>query len=190
VQLAEFEAGIGADSGEVLCGAGDGFAWSRVLCAVVVVCVCGDWPAGCGMSEPRQLELFKGRRQRGARLPPGLEFHLHVSVADVLRRWIMPGWRWTHIASGEYRTPATAARLARMGVMAGWPDLILLPPVPSHGAVFLELKRRGGRLSPEQRDFAGWAHDNGYAYAVVDNLRSAIAILAEWGAVRTGIDAQ
>jgi hypothetical protein len=136
------------------------------------------------MSEPRQLHLFKGRRQRGLRLPPGLEFHLHVSVADVLRRWIMPGWRWTHIASGEYRTPATAARLKRMGVQPGWPDLILLGP-RGLGVYFLELKRRGGKPTVEQHAFEEWCRDNGYPFAVTDDFKTATATLMEWGALRT-----
>ena len=47
--------------------------------------------------------------------------------------------------ANELRDPATAGRLKRLGVMAGWPDLLFAGP----GArmAFLELKRRGGRLN-------------------------------------------
>ena len=80
------------------------------------------------------------------------EFRLHCAVADLIRRTAAPGWRWTHIASGEYRTPTTAGRLKRMGVTPGWPDFLF---VSAQGRVaFLELKRPGGRLSPKQTDIA------------------------------------
>jgi hypothetical protein len=142
------------------------------------------------MTIAKQLSLFKSRRQRGVALPPPLEFYLHVSIIDILQRWINPGWRFNHIASGEYRLPATAARLKRMGVQKGWPDIIIFPPLPSRGAMFLELKRRGGRLSPAQQAFADWAHDHGYAHEVIADYASALVVLRGWGVIRTGITPQ
>jgi hypothetical protein len=50
--------------------------------------------------------------------------------------------------SGEYRDSITASRLQRLGVVAGWPDLQFAGP--DRKMVFLELKRRGGRLSEAQ----------------------------------------
>src|SRR6185436_8224446 len=48
-----------------------------------------------------QLNLFKGKRQRGTQPPPPKEFALHCMVADTVRRWILPGWIWTHFPAGE-----------------------------------------------------------------------------------------
>lgn len=62
-----------------------------------------------------QLHLFKSSRQRGTAPPAPSEFCLHVTIADVLRRWSLPNWQWVHLPFGEYRTAATAGRLARMG---------------------------------------------------------------------------
>jgi hypothetical protein len=87
----------------------------------------------------RQLSLFGSKRQRGKAPPTPLEFALHCSIADVLRRWIMPGWKFTHVPAGEARpavinkqgkrvSPA-GERLKRMGLSEGWPDLMLLPPL-------------------------------------------------------------
>jgi hypothetical protein len=45
--------------------------------------------------------LFKSRRQRGALPPAPSEYQLHCAVVDTVKRWIMPGWIFTHIASGE-----------------------------------------------------------------------------------------
>jgi hypothetical protein len=107
----------------------------------------------------RQLHLFKGKRQRGAEPPSPGEYQLHCAVADVVRRWPMPGWIYTHIASGEKRDMETAARLKRMGVVAGWPDLQFFGP---QGQVcFVELKAKGGRLSEAQAAVASHLVDAG-----------------------------
>ena len=70
----------------------------------------------------RQLSLFKSRRQRGTLPPAPSEFSLHVTIADVLLRWSLPGVEWTHFPAGELRTAATAGKLARMGTRRGWAD--------------------------------------------------------------------
>jgi len=106
-------------------------------------------------------------------------------VADVLRRWLMPGWRWTHIPLGEHRTKATAAKLKRMGVNPGWPDIILLSPLGLPH--FLELKRRGGDLTDQQDEFKQWCRDRKVPHFVTDSFDAAVAQLKTWGAVRAAI---
>jgi hypothetical protein len=44
-------------------------------------------------------QLSKSKRQRGIAAPGPSELQLHCAVADTVRRWIMPGWIYTHIAS-------------------------------------------------------------------------------------------
>ena len=150
--------------------------------------------------EPSQLPLF-GKRKRPGR--GSKEFNLHVMVADVLNRWGTPEWEWTHLPFGEHRSAITGARLKRMGTKRGWPDFILLPPmqiVPNMldtkrkvslypRPCFLELKRKGGKLTDEQEALALWMQANGYEYAVADNFNDAIAILKDWGAVRASVSA-
>ena len=136
------------------------------------------------MTAAGQPDLFTKRVRKP---PPASEFSLHVMTADVLGRWISPGWIFTHLASGEHRNKVTAARLKRMGLKPGWPDFVLLSPTGQ--AHFLELKRRGGRLSESQRDFADWCAEYGCTFAVADDFDSALAILREWGAVRTSVHA-
>jgi hypothetical protein len=130
------------------------------------------------------------------RPPPAPEFHLHVLVADVLRRWAMPGWRWTHMPLGEERPSQiikgkrvsfAGARLKRMGVNPGWADFILLSPTAV--AHFLELKRRGETLSEAQEDFANWCVEHRAPFVATDDFRVALATLKDWGAVRRSIHA-
>jgi len=137
---------------------------------------------------PGQLSLFGGKRQRGVKRPSAPEYALHCMVADTLRRWGNSDWRWTHIASGEKRTPRTAGRLKRMGVQKGWHDFILLSP--QGRAHFLELKRKGGSLTDEQCELAEWMRHAGYPFAMADNYNDAVIALRDWGAVRTTIEVQ
>src|SRR4051812_16425507 len=48
---------------------------------------------------PGQLNLFRSRKQRGIAPPAPSEYQLHCMVVDTVRRWRMPGWIFTHIAS-------------------------------------------------------------------------------------------
>jgi hypothetical protein len=138
------------------------------------------------MIHERQLRLFGSKRQRGKAVDYSpSEFQFQCAVADTLRRWIAPDWIFNHIPLGGHRTKVTAARLKRMGTQPGWPDFILLSPA---GRVsFLELKRRGGTLSEEQRAFAEWCTAHGVTYGIARNFDTALDFLKAWGAVRTTI---
>jgi hypothetical protein len=142
-----------------------------------------------------QLTLF-GKRQRAPRAAP--EFNLHVLIANILRRWGSKGWDWTHLPFGEYRgdperARITGARLKRMGAGKGWPDFMFFAPAIDDctpGCVyFLELKRKGGRLTDEQKALMQSLRMKGHRYGVADNFDDAIAILKTWGAVRVSVSA-
>ncbi|MEY9184730.1 hypothetical protein ABIG06_006278 [Bradyrhizobium sp. USDA 326] len=137
----------------------------------------------------RQLSLFKGKRQRGPSPPPPLEFESHCFLADVIRRWIMPQWRFTHLPFGEHRNKATAARLQRMGVNAGWPDFIFVGP--GQRVFWLELKRRGrGRIHDDQAVVLGHLVACGFSLLVTTSVDDAIAELKARGILRSTFEVQ
>src|SRR5580765_8238802 len=141
-----------------------------------------DAASGRAIPHGRQLSLFKSKRQRGVRPPAAKEFALHCMVADMLRRWIMPGWLWTHFPAGEARTLITGARLKRMGLNRGFPDFQFFH---ADGRVaFLELKRRGSRLDENQSAVAGHLEDAGHRYAMTDSFEEAVATLVQWKILR------
>lgn len=131
-----------------------------------------------------QLNLFKGRRQRGVKAPAPKEFKLHVSLAKILDISLMPGWRYTHLPFGEKRDPITAGRLKAMGTKPGWPDFIF---VGRRGVFWLELKRQGGRLSDAQEDVRDHLTMSGYPYKCTSDIEDAIATLKEYGIVRAKV---
>jgi hypothetical protein len=131
----------------------------------------------------RQLSLFKSRRQRGTLPPAPSEFSLHVTIADVLLRWSLPGVEWTHFPAGELRTAATAGKLARMGTRRGWADFQIFH---ADGRVMLlEIKRPGGKLSEDQRRIADHMLAAGHAFEVVNSVEAAIEVLVGWNVVRS-----
>ncbi|MCP1778785.1 hypothetical protein ACVMGC_001062 [Bradyrhizobium barranii subsp. barranii] len=148
----------------------------------------------------RQMSLFKGKRQRGISPPPPPEFNTHVVLADLLKRWGNPQWRWTHLPLGEHREhrinpktgkrySLTGQRLQRMGVNPGWPDFVFAGPGCS--IFWLELKRlKRGRMSEEQSDIAAHLVACGFAYLCTSSLDDAVATLKQLGILRPNIQVQ
>ena len=101
----------------------------------------------------------------------------------------MPGWIFTHIASGEKRDQVTAARLKRMGVTAGWPDLM-----------FFGIARRGVRhriegegrpaVGSAGRDQAPPGASRPWLSRDSSDYREVVETLKGWGVLRSGIHVQ
>ena len=66
----------------------------------------------------------------------------------MLRLMVLPPAQWSTFAAGHTWLPGPiAAKLYRLGLAAGWPDLLCV----HDGHVFgIELKRKGGRLSKDR----------------------------------------
>ena len=60
--------------------------------------------------------------------PPPKELSLHIALADHLRAFARPDWRWSHFPAGEIRDRRHAAKLKAMGLQRGWPDFLLIAP--------------------------------------------------------------
>ena len=140
------------------------------------------------MPRPRvrlgQIDLLTKRVRAVDYKRSASEFAICCTLADVLKRWLKPGWRFSHFPAGELRDDATGARLKRMGLMPGWPDYILFAP-KGGGPRFLEMKRaKYNYLTDEQSEFQTWALEQGYGYAVARGLDEALLIVRGWGALR------
>jgi hypothetical protein len=137
----------------------------------------------------RQLDLLRGPRQRGRRLPSPSEFSVHCLVAQTLERWLVPGWTWWHPPNGELRETPTAIRLKRMGVRPGVSDFHLIGP-PHASLHALELKRRGSKPTLAQAAFLQKVRTAGGYAAWVDSYEGAIDILTVWGALPRSFEVQ
>lgn len=84
------------------------------------------------------------------------------------------------VPNGGWRHIRTAAYLKAEGVKAGVPDLLLpVPSAPYHG-LFIEMKRKGGTVSKNQRWWVAQLRNQGYAVAVCYSGAEAIGVLREW----------
>ncbi len=78
------------------------------------------------------------------RAPVVAEDDLHVSVAEALDRLLLPPAQWTTFPAGSVPLPPQfAAKLSRLGLKRGWPDVLIV----HRDVMGIELKRDGGRLS-------------------------------------------
>ena len=143
------------------------------------------------MSEPVQKDLLTNR-WRKVQAPGPSEVQLQISVVQHLRWRCREGVTYLHVPNGELRDKRTAAKLKAMGVLPGVADLILiwgeLISTPylevTPRLLFLELKVRGGKLSPEQSEFRDVMRKCGAAFEIADNIDDAIAILDRYGILK------
>lgn len=73
--------------------------------------------------------------------------------------------------------------LKRMGLSKGFPDLIVLARNKSqtHEVLFIEMKRqKGGRVSPEQKEWIQKLDNNGYCVGIAKGFESAVKILDKY----------
>jgi hypothetical protein len=86
-----------------------------------------------------------------------------------------------HIPNGGKRGKTEAARLKRMGVKPGVPDLCLPLARGGFHGLYVEMKRLdGGRVSTEQKAWLAALHAAGHCVAVADGHEQAIAVLRDY----------
>lgn len=105
-----------------------------------------------------------------------------------LRQAAIPALRLMHaIPNGGHRHKAVAARLKREGVKAGIPDISL--PVARGGfhGLYIEMKTKGGRVQPEQKQWRRDLIDEGYRHAICWSWEEAVREITEYlGLGKTG----
>lgn len=89
-----------------------------------------------------------------------------------------------HIPNGGWRHPSTAVRLKAEGVRAGVPDYCLPSPSGRFNGLFLELKKPGGKMTPEQHWWVKRLIQHGYAAGVCSGSDHAIEILSRYLGVK------
>lgn len=103
------------------------------------------------------------------------EHRLQASVADFLALALPPHEAvFCSIPNGGKRDKGTAGKLKAEGLQPGAPDLLILW---KGRAIGLELKTRGGRLSPEQMAFSMRWTTAGGVYAVARSLEEVAGLL-------------
>jgi hypothetical protein len=113
------------------------------------------------------------------------ESNEQMTVVDWLR---VHRIRFTATANGIYTHPVSMSRMKRLGVAVGLPDILIFdrPPMCIDGKLFIgaaiEMKRRkGGVLSPEQREWISALSELGWACVVAKGCDEALSFLSSLG---------
>ena len=90
------------------------------------------------------------------------------------------------IPNGSRRDAATAAKLVREGLRAGFPDMALFIPRGGYGALFIEMKRRHNAVvRPNQAEWHERLRNSGYAVAVCYGSQEAIQAIEVYLSLET-----
>lgn len=109
--------------------------------------------------------------------PEPSEDELQASIADLLNAILIPGQaEWVHVPAGGYAlSPAASARLYRLGLRAGWPDLLVCyAPCRS---LWLEVKAVGGVTSKVQKLKHEGLRRVGHPVVIVRSIGDVLAAL-------------
>ncbi len=85
-----------------------------------------------------------------------------------------------HSPNGGKRNIREAVRFKRMGVQAGFPDLVLMVARGDFHALCVELKTKDGRQSAEQKDMQERLEAQGFRYIIVRSLPEFISLICNY----------
>lgn len=118
---------------------------------------------------------------------PGDEHALQVRLKGRVRMLSGGAIRLVSASNGAKMSAWSAMQMKAEGMSKGYPDLVALwcngsgdNAVP--GVAFLELKKRGGSLRPEQVSWLNWLHNSGFPCGCFRSVDSAVEFLRKAGA--------
>jgi len=85
-----------------------------------------------------------------------------------------------HIPNEGKRSPRTGANLKKLGMLPGWPDIQLMIPKSTFSGLFIEMKVKGGKVSPKQEEILLELRKVGYFALVVWDLERAKQVVIEY----------
>ena len=142
------------------------------------------YAAGYGKTvKPEHLQDVPPERKRSAN--PRTDPTEHQIQAAVIQWWSMthqiyglPNFALFAIPNGANKSMAARMKFKREGLRPGIPDLMLAATKngAEHG-LYLEMKRKDGRLSDEQRNVAAYLKSQGYAAMECKSAEQAIEVI-------------
>jgi hypothetical protein len=109
----------------------------------------------------------------------GLEDIELIKIMDWVRYNKLHNFTW-HCANERQCSPQAGALLKRKGVLAGVSDLFLAKSSGAWHGLFIELKVKGGKLSPAQSKFLEAMNSNGYLAVCRFGADEAIKTIKEY----------
>jgi hypothetical protein len=116
---------------------------------------------------------------------PFSEHALQIAVCQYMDIALRPGLYYLAIPNGGMRDISTARKLKAEGVRAGVADLQIM--MEEGRSAWIELKIKGGSLSPVQKDFRDVCRALGHPWTMAKTIDEAKEFLTAIGAVRGNV---
>jgi VRR-NUC domain len=119
------------------------------------------------------------RANIGRQTERSTEHQLQSAIVAYLDLVLPPDIRVVGVSNNP-RSKATGGKEKARGLKKGLPDLILVGRISG----FLEVKRRGAKLTPDQVEWERWCLMTGRVpHAVVRSLEDARDVVQSWGVI-------
>lgn len=102
------------------------------------------------------------------------------ATITVVEYCYMRGIPVAHVPNEGKRSPQQGARLKRMGMSKGFPDLVIPIPRGDYHGLYLELKVGEGKTSAEQKRWLNILSANGYASTACWGVDEAINTISRY----------
>lgn len=105
---------------------------------------------------------------------------MQIACADYLR-YQYPHVLWCHIGNERHTSPARGAKLKKMGVKAGMPDILIFhTDGRGHHGVAIELKIKPNKLTKAQKEVLNDLSAQGWVTAVVEEFCGFKKLVDSW----------
>lgn len=114
------------------------------------------------------------------------EHQFQVQLCELLRKTARPTVYWFAIGNGGKRPLSVGKRMKEEGVKAGVADMGFM--LEKGKMAWLELKVKGGSLSPEQQEFRLICNALNHPHGVARDMQEAFEFLRDVGVLREGVE--
>ncbi len=104
---------------------------------------------------------------------------MQITVMDFVRYHKLDKFIF-HCANERSTTPQAGALLKRKGVLSGVSDILILKSSKGRHGAAIELKSKGGKVSPNQLTFLETLSEHGYFTAVCYSADEAILTICDY----------
>jgi hypothetical protein len=93
---------------------------------------------------------------------------------------LLPNILWSASISGVNLPKPTAVKIKSMGYKRGLPDIMIFEPRGGYHGLFIEMKRKGGKPTEEQKWFIEELNRRGYKAVICYGFQEAIEVVEEY----------
>lgn len=132
-----------------------------------------------GNAQPVDLRKPAQARKSSRSGKPVVQKECDIQIRFVT--WLSSlGFRCNHSPNEGKRSPILGAKLRRMGVSRGFPDIEIPIPIKPYHGFYIELKRIGGKLTQEQQEWLEYLRAQGYYAEAAYGLTHAQQLVANY----------